>query len=72
MLQNYFSIRQSRLTQWSFLVHSTTRNASYTHPSHGSILEFGGLSRMTCTATQRDKMLAFWPIAAKLLDRPHG
>ena len=27
MLQNLFSIRQFWLTKWSFLVHSTTRNA---------------------------------------------
>ena len=27
MLQILFSIRQFRLTKWSFLVHSTTRNA---------------------------------------------
>ena len=39
MLQNYLSIRQFRLTKWSILVHSTTRNASYIHPSHDSILE---------------------------------
>ena len=26
-------------TKWSFLVHSTTRNASYIQPSHDSILE---------------------------------
>ena len=40
MLQNYFFISQFlRLTQWSFLVNSTTRNAPYIHPSHDSILE---------------------------------
>ena len=39
MLQNLFSIRQFRLTKWSFLVLSTTRNAPYIHPSHDSILE---------------------------------
>ena len=39
MLQNLFSICQFRLTKWSFLVHSTTRNAPYIHPSHDSILE---------------------------------
>ena len=41
MLQNSFSIRQFRLTKWSFFVHSrpTTRNAAYIHPSHHSILE---------------------------------
>ena len=39
MLQNLFSIHQFRLTKWSFLVHSTTRNAPYIHPSHDSILE---------------------------------
>ena len=41
MLQNCFSIRQFWLTKWSFLVHSTTRNADYiqVHPSHNSILE---------------------------------
>ena len=39
MLQNFFSIRQFRLTKWSFLVHSTTCNAPYIHPSHDSILE---------------------------------
>ena len=39
MLQNLFSIRQFRLTKWSFLVHSTTRNAPNLHPSHDSILE---------------------------------
>ena len=32
MLQTYFSMRQFRLTKWSFLVHSTTRNAPYIHP----------------------------------------
>ena len=36
MLQNLFSIRQFWLTKWSFLVHSTTRNAPYLHPSHDS------------------------------------
>ena len=39
MLQNLFSISQSGLTKWSSLVHSTTRNAPYMHPSHDSILE---------------------------------
>ena len=39
MVQNLFSIRLFRLTKWSFLVHSTTRIASYIHPSHDSILE---------------------------------
>ena len=39
MLKNKFSIRQFWLTNWSFLVHSTTRNALYVHPSHDSILE---------------------------------
>ena len=39
MLHNLFSIRQFRLTKWSFLVHSTTRNAPYIHPSHDLILE---------------------------------
>ena len=43
MLQNLFSIRQFRLSKWSFLVqcnlHSTTLNAPYIHPSHDSILE---------------------------------
>ena len=39
MLQKLFSIRQFRLTKWSFLVHSTTRNAPFIHPSHDSILE---------------------------------
>ena len=34
-----FFLRQFRLTKWSFLVHSATRNAPYIHPSHGSILE---------------------------------
>ena len=38
MLQNLFSIRQFRLTKWSILEHSTTRNAPYIHPSHDSIL----------------------------------
>ena len=39
MLQNSFSIRKFRLTKWSFLVHSTTRNAPYIPSSHDSILE---------------------------------
>ena len=39
MLQNLFSIRQFRLTKWSLSVPSTTRNASYMHLSHDSILE---------------------------------
>ena len=39
MLQKQMSIRQFRLTKWSFLVHSTTGNAPYMHPSHDSILE---------------------------------
>ena len=39
MLQNLFSMCQFRLTKWSFLVHSTTRNAPNLHPSHDSILE---------------------------------
>ena len=39
MLQNIFSIRQFRLTKWSFLVHSTTRNAPYIDQRHDSILE---------------------------------
>ena len=39
MLQNFISIGQFQLTKWSFLVHSTTRNAPYIHPSHDSILE---------------------------------
>ena len=39
MLQNKFYIRQFQLTKWSFLVHSTTCNAPYIHPSHDSILE---------------------------------
>ena len=39
MLQNLFSIRHFWLTKWSFLVHSTTRNAPYIHPSHDSNLE---------------------------------
>ena len=39
MLQNSFSIRQFRLTKWSFFVHSTTCTAPYIHPSHDSILE---------------------------------
>ena len=33
------SIRQFQLTKLSFLVHSTTRNAPYIHPSHDSILK---------------------------------
>ena len=39
MLQKQFSIRQFLLTNWNFLVHSTTRNAPYIHLSHDSILE---------------------------------
>ena len=39
MLKNLFSIRQFRLTKWSFLVHSTTLNAPYINLSHDSILE---------------------------------
>ena len=38
-VQNLFSIHQFRLTKWIFLVHSTTRNAPYIHPSHDSIFE---------------------------------
>ena len=39
MMQNLFSIRQFRLTKWSFLVHSTMRKAPYLHLSHDSIIE---------------------------------
>ena len=39
MLLNKFSICQFRLTKWSFLVHSTMRNAPYIHLSHDLILE---------------------------------
>ena len=39
MLQCYFFLRQIRLTKWSFLVHRTTLNAHYIHPSNDSILE---------------------------------
>ena len=39
MLQNLFSIHQIRVTQLSFLVHSTMGNAPYIHPGHDSILE---------------------------------
>ena len=39
MPQNLLTIRQFRLTKWGFLVHSTTRNAPYIHPSNDSILE---------------------------------
>ena len=39
MLQNSFSLRQFRLTKWSFVVHSTTRNAPYVHPKLDSNLE---------------------------------
>ena len=39
MLQNLFSIRQFRITKWSFLVHNTTHNAPYIQPSHDLILE---------------------------------
>ena len=39
MLQNLISIREFRLTKWSFLVHSTTHNAPYIHPGHDLILE---------------------------------
>ena len=39
MVLNKFSKGQFQLTKWSFLVHSTTRNAAYIHPSHDSILE---------------------------------
>ena len=39
MPRNLFSIRQFRLTKWSFLVHSTARNAPYIHLSYDSILE---------------------------------
>ena len=31
MLQYYFSLHQFRLKKWSFLVHSTMRNAPYVH-----------------------------------------
>ena len=34
-----FSIRQFRLTKWSFLVHSTMRIAPYVHQRHDSIFE---------------------------------
>ena len=36
MLQNLVSIRQFRLTKWSFLVHSTTPNTPYIRNSHDS------------------------------------
>ena len=39
MLRNLLTIRQFWLTKWGFLVHSTTRNVPYIHPSHDSILE---------------------------------
>ena len=39
MLQNLFSIRLFQLTKWSFLVHSTTRNAPYKNLRHDSILD---------------------------------
>ena len=39
MLKCYFTLRQFRRTYWSFLVHSTTRNAPYVHPRLVSILE---------------------------------
>ena len=39
MLQNYFTIRQFRLTKWSFLVHGAMRNAPYIYTSHDSILK---------------------------------
>ena len=32
MLQNRFSLRQFKLTKWSFFLHSITRNAPYVHP----------------------------------------
>ena len=38
-LENECSIRQVQLSKWSFLVHITTRNAPYIHPSHDSIFE---------------------------------
>ena len=42
MLQNLFSIRQFRLTKWSFLVHSTTRKAPYILLSHEWFLDLWG------------------------------
>ena len=36
MLQNLVSIRQFRLTKWSFLDHSSTPNAPYIRLSHDS------------------------------------
>ena len=34
-----YSLRQVRLTKWSFFEHITTRNAHYVHPRLDSILE---------------------------------
>ena len=39
MLQSSFSLRQFRVTKWSFFVHSTTRNAPNVQPRLDSILE---------------------------------
>ena len=39
MLGNLFSIRQFKLIKWSFLIHSTKRNAPYIHPGHDLILK---------------------------------
>ena len=39
MLQKSFSLHQFRLTKYSFLVHSTTRNVPYEYPRLDSILE---------------------------------
>ena len=40
MLQNLFSLRQFRLTKWSFFVHSTTRNVPYVHRGSDFIWDF--------------------------------
>ena len=45
MLLKLFYIRQFRLTNRSFLVHSTARFAPYIHLSHDSILDFPNVSR---------------------------
>ena len=57
MLHSLFSIRQFWLTKWSFLLHSTTLNASYIHLSHDSILE---LWRTFPNDPSHDSILELW------------
>ena len=52
MVQCYFFLRQFWLTKWSFLVHSTKRNAPNINPRHDLSLEL----RRTFTNEQRSSL----------------